>query len=626
MATQDTFSENLGRIYGVYAGGFIGFVMLMAGLEYAGVPFRYLLWGFLALTFGVYAVLGIVARTALVSEYYVAGRKVPAVYNGMATGADWISGAGFVGMAGTLFVLGYDGLAFVLGWTGGYVLVAVLLAPYLRKVGAYTVPDFLGTRFGGNLPRLLAILVLFCCSFIYLTAQIYATGIIASQFLGIGFDLAVFAGLVGILACSMLGGMRAVTWTQVAQYIVLIIAFLVPAIWMSTVETGVPIPPLSYGAVLGDIAEMEQTLGVARAHAEPFTEYSPRDFFFLIFCLMVGTAAMPHVLMRFFTTPTVREARKSVGWSLLFIFLLYFTAPAYAAFAKSELMTLFVEAPGLTLSFQAIPDWMLRWGSIQGHNLVTICGAPLQDSIGATGAVLQSAVERVREACAAQGMSEGFSYDQLRLDRDMIVLATPEIAGMPWFVVGLVGAGALAATLSTADGLVLAIANALSHDGYYRMIDPQADSRRRLLVARLLVLMVAVGAALMAQTRPSDLLTMVAWAFSIAGAGLFAPLVLGIWDARANQAGAIAGILAGFGVTVVYLIGNVYGLDLTRGTGDEISWYGVASISAGIFGIPAAFVAMFVVSRLTPEPSPEMQDMVRRLRLPRGPQVIDQTS
>lgn len=617
MATQqDAFVANLGRIYGIYVGGFVGFVVLMAIFELVGVPFRFILWGYLGLTIAIYAFIGILARTAMVSEYYVAGRKVPAVYNGMATGADWMSGASFVGMAGTLYVLGYDGLAFVLGWTGGYVLVAVLLAPFLRKFGAYTIPDFLGTRFGGNLPRLLGIVVLFCCSFTYVTAQVYASGIIASQFLGIDFNYAVFAGLIGILFCSMLGGMRAVTWTQVAQYIVLIIAYLVPAVWMSYVVTGVPVPQLMYGTVLADISAMEQQFIAAgeavKPHVQPFTNYSPRDYFFLIFCLMIGTASLPHILMRFFTTPTVREARKSVGWSLFFIFLLYFTAPSYAAFAKYNVMSLFIETGGITLPFEQIPQWMFRWGSIEGHSLVLICGERAVS------------VEVVRAACEAKGFTEGFPFNELKLNNDMIVLSTPEIANMPWFVVGLVGAGGFAAALSTADGLLLAIANALSHDVYYRMIDPKADSKRRLFVAKCILLIVALCAALLAQTKPSDILSMVAWAFSLAGAGLFAPLVLGVWDARANRAGAVAGMVAGFGLTLFYLIGNVYGFDFAKGTGDEISWWGVASISAGIFGIPTAFVVMFIVSRLTPEPSPEMQDMILRLRVPRGAQVMEQ--
>ncbi|MGR3717689.1 MAG: sodium:solute symporter family protein [Thermohalobaculum sp.] len=618
MAAKGDFTDNLGRLYSIYAGGFAVFVIALWILEdFAGLPSNYILLAYVALTVLVYAYFGIMSRTSQVSEYYVAGRSVPAVFNGMATGAE-MSGICFVGMAGSLYVLGYDGLAFVLGWTGGYVLVAVLLAPYLRKFGAYTVPDFLGTRYGGNLPRLLGIIVLFAASFTYLTAQIYASGIIASRFLGIDFQIAVFAGLAGILVCSMLGGMRAVTWTQVAQYIILITAYLLPAIWMSWVETGVPIPQIMYGSILGDIASMEQVLGVATKdfHSLPFDgnglwSIEARDFFFLIFCLMVGTASLPHILMRFFTTPTVREARKSVGWSLFFIFLLYFTAPAYAAFAKFNVMDMFVQAGGV-LAYDQIPAWMYRWGNIGGNTLISICGAPVTDQAA------------VMAACGAE-KAAGFGFSDLSLGKDMIMLSTPEIAGMPWFVIGLVGAGGFAAALSTADGLVLAIANALSHDIYYKMIDPNADTKRRLFIAKTILLLVALLAAYTASKQPSDILSMVAWAFSLAAAGLFAPLVLGVWDARTTRQGAIWGIILGFGVTLYYLVGNVYGFDLAKGTGDELNWFDVKSISAGIFGIPISFIVTYVVSRVTPAPSREMQDFVLRLRVPKGGQLMEQT-
>jgi len=612
FSMKGDFVDNLGKIYGIYVGGFAVFVVLMAILSSAGVPDKYILWMYMGATIGIYAFIGIMSRTAQVSEYYVAGRSVPAVYNGMATGADWMSGASFVGMAGTLFVLGYDGLAFVLGWTGGYVLVAVLLAPFLRKFGAYTVPDFLGTRFGGNGARLAGILVLFACSFTYITAQVYASGIIASQFLGIDFEYAVFAGLAGILVCSMLGGMKAVTWTQVAQYIVLIVAYLLPAIWMSTVTFGIPIPQLTYGGALTKIAEYEQMLGVTKAYIAPFTNYTPQDFFFLIFCLMVGTASLPHILMRFFTTPTVREARKSVGWSLFFIFLLYFTAPAYAAFSKFNLMGIFANAEGFQLAFKSIPAWMLAWGSIEGHQLVTICG------------VKAESVQAITQACQAKGFTTGFPYAELRLNNDMIVLSTPSIAGMPIWVVGLVGAGGFAAALSTADGLLLAIANALSHDVYYKMIDPKADTKSRLLVAKILLVVVALAAAFLARTKPSDILSMVAWAFSIAAAGLFAPLVMGVWWKRTTNTAAVLGILAGFGVTMFYLIGNVYGFDFDRSTKNQIDWFGVKAISAGVFGVPVSFLVIYLVSLVTKPPTQEMQDFVDKLRYPKGTHLMDQ--
>ncbi len=345
MATQEStgsgdFLNNLGRVYGIYTGGFAAFIVLIAILEQLGVPNRVLGYMFVGFTILVYAFIGIISRTMQVSEYYVAGRRVPAFYNGMATGADWMSGASFVGMAGSLFLLGYDGLAFVLGWTGGYVLVAILVAPFLRKFGAYTVPDFLAARYEGNAARLMGVIVLMCCSFTYVVAQIFATGIIAQRFLGMDFVVAVYVGLLGILVCSMLGGMRAVTWTQVAQYIVLIIAYLIPVVILSAKKFGIPIPQLTYGQAISQISSLEQSFiqqGLAPAgmkqHVAPFTSYSPANYFALILCLMVGTASLPHVLMRYFTTPSVKEARISVAWSLLFIFLLYFTAPAYAAFS-----------------------------------------------------------------------------------------------------------------------------------------------------------------------------------------------------------------------------------------------------------------------------------------------------
>jgi cation/acetate symporter len=595
--TRGDFIANLGRIYGIYTGGFLGFVIFLAILEQLGVPNRIIGYLFVFFTLLVYAGIGVLSRTMQVSEYYVAGRRVPAFYNGMATAADWMSGASFVGMAGTLFVLGYDGLAFVLGWTGGYVLVAVLVAPYLRKFGAYTVPDFLAARYGGNVARFCGIIVLFSCSFTYVVAQVYAIGIIASRFLGIQFEIAVFVGLLGILACSMLGGMRAVTWTQVAQYIVLIIAYLIPAIWMSTAVTGIPIPQLTYGQALQQITELEQQLIASglgegiKEHALPFTSYTPVNFFALILCLMVGTASLPHILMRYFTTPSVRDARKSVAWSLFFIFLLYFTAPAYAAFAKLEVLQNVIGS-----AMDSLPQWIYTYGAI---GLVKVCG------------VDATTLEAIRAACQAAGSADNIlSFSDLSINTDTIVIATPEIAGMPYVIAGLVAAGGLAAALSTADGLLLAIANALSHDIYYKMIDTNAPTSRRLIVARVLLVLVAIAAAWVASTKPADILSMVAWAFSLAAAGLFPALVLGVWWKRANAAGAIAGILLGFGITLYYLV-------MTRYGGMNL-WFGISNISAALFGLPIGFATMIIVSKLTKEPSQEMQDFIEELRVPRG--------
>jgi cation/acetate symporter len=508
-----------------------------------------------------------------VSEYYVAGRKVPAFFNGMATGADWMSAASFIGMAGTLYAQGYDGLAFVMGWTGGYVLVALFLAPYLRKFGQFTIPDFLGSRYGGNIARTIGLIAAITASFTYVVAQVTGVGIITSRFLEISFGVGVYLGLAGILVCSLLGGMRAVTWTQVAQYIILIIAYLVPIVWLSYKVTGVPVPQLMYGEVLEKISMMEQQLGVAKAHVAPFVQTDRANFLALTFCLMVGTAALPHILMRYYTTPSVREARNSVGWSLFFIFLLYFSAPAYAAFAKFEVYTNLIGS-----NIAELPAWVASWAKV---GLVSIKDA------NADG-ILQLA--------------------ELTLNPDVIVLATPEIAGLPYVVAGLVAAGGLAAALSTADGLLLTISNALSHDLYYKMLDPKASTARRLLVARTLLLVVAVIAAYVASFKPAGILAIVAWAFSIAGAAFFPALVLGIFWKRANKAGAVAGMLVGFGLTLYYLI-NVKFFGMTP-------WFGIKDVSAGIFGIPAGFLTIIIVSLLTPAPKQDVQDFVESVRYP----------
>ena len=651
-AGKGDFLSNIGRIYAIYTGGFIAFVIFMAFLNWLGVPNVIIGYMFVGFTIAIYAIIGILSRTMQVGEYSVAGRRVPAIYNGMATGADWMSGASFVGMAGTLYLLGYDGLAFVLGWTGGYVLVAILVAPYLRKFGAYTVPDFLSARYGGNFARLIGVVVLFSCSFTYVVAQIYATGIISARFLGLDFNVAVYVGLAGILVCSMLGGMRAVTWTQVAQYIVLIIAYLIPAIWMSQVMTGVPIPQLMQGQALQGIAAIEQAQGMVVGHATPFSHggYNALNYFLLILCLMVGTASLPHVLMRYFTTPSVREARVSVAWSLLFIFLLYFTAPAYAAFAKWTMLDLV--ASGLTPdNIAEKAGWMMRWAAAD-NALVQICGAAAVDTAAITA------------ACATQGVTT-IGFTNITLNPDMIVLATPEMAGMPYVISGLVAAGGLAAALSTADGLLLAIANALSHDIYYKMIDQNAPTSRRLIVSRVLLVIVAVCAAYVASTKPGDILAMVSWAFSLAAAGLFPALVLGVWWKRTNTPGAIAGMIAGFGLCLYYLLGTRYGAvgfyemwsGLSTASAEAVAqyaelkaayaaaapeaqaaawtaldrhaqtianWWGVKNLSAAAFGLPVGFLVMIVVSRLTKEPSAEMQAFIEELRVPRGKTMMEE--
>jgi cation/acetate symporter len=717
--TGNNFVDNLGRIYGIYTLGFFGFVGLLAIAEQMGVPNVWIGYGFVFLTILVYAVIGVLSRTADSGEYYVAGRVVPAFYNGMATGSDWMSAASFIGMAGTLFLLGYDGLAFILGWTGGFVLVAILIAPFLRKFGAYTVPDFFAARYEGNVPRFLAVVVLLACSFTYVVAQIVGTGLIAQRFLGMDYELAVYVGLAGILLCSMLGGMKAVTWTQVAQYIVLIIAYLIPVIWLSAKKYGLPIPQLTYGQALADIAALEKKMvadGLApalnlqtgaglRPHTEPFLAYSPANFFALILCLMVGTAALPHVLMRYFTTPSVREARKSVAWSLFFIFLLYFTAPAYAAFSKLEVYKLIAAKTALG----DLPQWIYTWGKA---GLVNVCGK--------AAASKEAVIAACREVANHPGV---LRFQDLNINADAIVISTPEIAGLPYVISGLVAAGGLAAALSTADGLLLAIANALSHDLYYKTISPmnrairwiistasvaamlfglywlfaagtpilgiprvgwlagtvalvlvasawlyaQSDEvGKRLLISRVLLLVVAAYAAATAATRPADIVAMVAWAFSLAAAGIFPALVLGVWWKGATRAGAIWGMTLGFLLCLFYLVTTRYwphigvqyfgmtsllnpisGQPLisaenmakfladpkiadgpvlaSNPLASRVGWFNINNISSALFSLPLGLFTIWLVSMFTRKPSPEVLAMVDEARRPKGDVIYKDT-
>ncbi|HMA16294.1 MAG TPA: VC_2705 family sodium/solute symporter, partial [Kiloniellaceae bacterium] len=490
-------------------------------------------------------------------------------------------------------------LAFVVGWTGGYVLVSSLLAPYLRKFGCYTVPDFIGTRYGGNLARICAVVVLVAASFTYVTAQIDASGTIAARAFNIPYTVGVWIGLVGILMCSMLGGMRAVTWTQVAQYIVLIIAYLLPVIWMSNKQGFGIIPHFNYGEAALRIRELEPILGLGAAGAESFPGLSvlrtPHtgttggmqswQFVTLAFCMMAGTASLPHILMRYFTTPSVRSARKSVAWSLLFIFLLYFTAPALATLSKLQLLDPTLPTAIIGQSFEMVQNlaWIQNWTEVGMLRIV--------DS-------------------NADGILQ---LNEFYMRPDITVLATPEIAGLPYFVSGLVAAGGLAAAMSTADGLLLAIANALSHDLYYKIIDPKADTKHRLIVARVLLLGIGALGALIASLQLTGILGAVAWAFCFACSGLFFPLVLGVWWKRANTAGAIAGMVGGFVAGSAYLY-YVY----NGGT----PWFGIDHLRFGMIGMPVSLVAMVVVTLLTPAPDAETQAMVDEVRLPSGETIL----
>ncbi|HEX7125870.1 MAG TPA: sodium:solute symporter family protein [Thermodesulfobacteriota bacterium] len=630
---------NLRKIFALYTVAFIGVTVLIGLLErFAGLPNRWIGWLFMALSLGIYIVIGIITRTSEADQYYVAGRGVPAVFNGMATGSDWMSAASFISMAGSLSVQGFSGLAYVMGWTGGYLLLAVLLGPYLRQFGAYTIPDFLSARYGGATPRVIGVVAAIACSFTYLIAQVTGVGIIVSRFIGLDFNIGVFVGLIGVLFCSVLGGMRSVTWTQVAQYIILIISYLVPVVYLSYTLFGVPFPQLTYGRVLQSnntraiqvtadptekqtralwqaeadaaaarlsdpsLSESEKTaiaaqrrLALQQAKAPAPSETATLgnyltvpsgtgmwNFLALTLCLMVGTAGLPHILTRYYTTPSVREARTSVAWSLFFIFLLYFTAPAYAAFARFEVYDKLVGR-----SISEIPRWVSLWQPAGLFDIVDKAGDGI---INFADFVVKSS--------------------------DFVVLATPEIAGLPFVITGLVMAGGLAAALSTADGLLLTIANAFSHDLYYNVIDRNASLVKRLTITKVLLIVTALISAWVATFRVAIIVELVAWAFSLAAASFFPALVMGIWWKRANKPGAVAGMLVGLGVTLYYMIGSrFYG----------VSWFGTATIASAIFGMPLGFLTIWIVSLLTPAPSKELQDFVVSVRYPKSGQAVEPT-
>ncbi len=751
----------LRQIFTYYTVGFVAFTVILGILEALKlIDLKGIGYVFMAFSVLVYAFIGFVTRTSDPSEYYVAGRGINSIYNGMATGSDWMSAASFISMAGLLFALGHMGLAYIMGWTGGYVLLALLLAPYLRKFGQYTVPDFLGTRYGGSGARVIGIICAILVSLTYLTAQLTGVGTIVSRFIGLPYEPGVFIGLAGVLVCSFLGGMRAVTWTQVAQYIILITAYLIPVVVLSAKLFFIPIPELTYGQILQRVSVMEKqiagkdnpnpnnipadvlnskidpakekesrdlwlkdlamykaklsnvdsalaadktsleaklasladdkvaerraalekqkadaqaminapqpidpktkkpvmmdaeklkelegkiadadkqlaTLAPERVKAEkektqkasaalpknaeeakikwnaalatataqskppsdyltipPFVSadgksYPMLQFLGLIFCLMVGTAGLPHILTRYYTTPSVKQARSSVGWSLFFIFLLYFTAPAYAAFARYEV---FVNLVGVEIA--NLPSWIASWKLVG-----------LLDIVDKNGdGIVQFA-------------------DFIIKSTDFVVLATPEIAGLPATITGLVMAGGLAAALSTADGLLLTIANAFSHDLYYKIINPSASVQTRVLISKVLLVVVAIiGASIAAFVKLPVIAATVAWAFSFAASSLFPALVLGIWWRRTTGIAAILGMVSGLVVSISYSILNFFSTSPNNALGfaQPFSILSLRHTESGMLGLPVAFIVIIVVSLLTPAPDKSLQDFVYSVRFPKG--------
>nr|WP_208296745.1 sodium:solute symporter family protein [Massilia sp. CCM 8734] len=671
----------MSRYYLWFTAGFVAFIVALSLLEREGMPRVWLGYLYMFATIVLYAAIGVISRTSNVTEYYVAGRRVPALFNGMATAADWISAASFISLAGGLYLHGFDGLAYIMGWTGGYCLVALLIAPYLRKFAQYTIPDFLAARYGGGAGgrggpvRVMAVAATIIVSFTYVVAQIYAVGLIASRFTGVDFSVGIFLGLASILVCSFLGGMRAITWTQVAQYIIILVAFLLPTMWLSLKHADNPVPQVAYGAVMpklaareaelerdprerevraifaqraaaygalaaslpgswesgrqdvqhrldavrlrnatmGDIRAAERALvlypksaedaarlwssaraaNLARSlppqpHATPFpgadrdaSDIRRNNFLALVFCLMLGTAALPHILMRSYTTGSVHDTRVSVFWTLFFILLIYLSIPALAVLIKYDLYSALVGT-----RFSHLPSWISYWANVDKlHPLISIA------DINGDGIV---------------------QLAEIAIDGDMLVLATPEIGGLPYVISGLVAAGGLAAALSTADGLLLAISNALSHDFYYKVLDPGASTQKRVTISKLLLLGVAFIAAYAASQKPADILSLVGAAFSLAASTLFPALVLGVFWKRANHAGALAGMAAGFSVCLYYMLhtnpilgGNAAG-----------QWFHIAPMSAGVFGVPAGLLVLVVASLLTRAPDARAHGLVDHVRAP----------
>jgi len=660
-----------------YIAGLLVFLLALAAAERFGLSKAWVAGIFLSATLVLYAAIGVYGRTADAGEYYVAARRIPAVYNGMATAADWMSAASFISLAGGLYLQGFSGsgeqpggLAYILGWTGGFCLVALLVAPYLRRMNLYTVPDYFAARYGGSWPRMIAAMAAILVSFTYVVAQIYGVGLITSRLTGVHFEIGILLGLGGVLVCSFLGGMRAVTWTQAVQYVVIILAFLIPVSWLSYKQLGNPFAPIAYGQQLQKIAAMEEDLrnspaeravideyarradelekrlldvdaallaerrelrarlaafggakadsdaanalrrelaavpkdantarerwtrtaaeyrerarplGGMPAHGTPFAgdpkgseseqsafQSSRNNFLALMFCLMVGTTGLPHLLTRFYTTPTVAEARRSVAWSLIFIALLYLSAPALAVLVKYEVMAHLVGQP-----YDSLPNWMAQWS---------------RDS-----ALL---------SYADVNGDHILQFAELKIGPDLVMLASPELSGLPYVVTVLVAAGGLAAALSTADGLLLTIGNAVAHDTYFDGLNNKAEAMRRVMWSKFALLVVALIAAYVAAQRPAGILYLVSASFSLAGAAFVPAMVLGIFWTGTTRAGAVCGMLAGLGMSVYYMAINQPAVRQMFGLSGNGLWWGIQPVSAGVFGVACGLGVTVLVSLCSAE-------------------------
>ena len=545
------------------------------------------LWTYIlvGMTFAVYLYIGYYNRVRDTQGFYVAGQGVPAIANGAATGADWMSAASFISMAGMISFMGYDGAVYLMGWTGGYVLLALLLAPYLRKYGKYTVPDFVGDRYYSSVARVVAAVAAIFVSMTYVAGQMRGVGVVFSRFLNVSIEWGVVIGMCIVAFFAVLGGMKGITWTQVAQYFILIAAFMIPAVALAWTLTGNPIPQLSFtfSDIVPRLNQIQVDLGFTE-YTQPFANKSFIDVFCITLALMVGTAGLPHIIVRFYTVRSVRAARYSAFWALFFIALLYTTAPALAAFARYNLIN---SIHGKTVTEIQRLDWATSWEKT---------GLLGFDDKNGNGII---------------EMTPDKATSEIKIDRDIIVLSTPEVAGLAPWVIALVAAGGLAAALSTAAGLLLVISSSFAHDLYARMINPKATEAKRLLVGRITIFGGIVVAGYFGINPPGFVAEVVAFAFGFAAASFFPIILLGIFDKRTNKEGAIAGMLVGLGFTGFYIIGN-------RFFGMPAFFFGISAQGIGAVGMVFNLITAFVVSRVTPPPPQEIQDMVESIRSPKG--------
>jgi cation/acetate symporter len=579
---------------------------------------------FVGITFSLYIGIAIWSRASSTSEFYVAKGTVNPLTNGMATAADWMSAASFLSMAGLISFMGYDGAVYLMGWTGGYVLLALTLAPYLRKFGKFTVPDFIGDRYYSQIARTVAVICALIVSFTYVAGQMRGVGLVFSKFLEVDIFWGVIIGMAIVFMYAVLGGMKGITYTQVAQYCVLIFAFMVPAFFISAQLTGNPIPQLGFGSKLVDGSDMYLLDKLDQLHTElGFAAYtsgtkSMQDIFFITVALMVGTAGLPHVIVRFFTVPKVKDARISVGYALIFIAILYTTAPAIAVFSRTNLITTVNEQP-----YDQMPEWfttweetaLLNWVDKNGDGRITY--APGQAIVGSPE-INRSNGEIVRGEYGEVTLLNPLTSteNELYVDRDIMVLANPEIAGLPNWVAALVAAGGLAAALSTAAGLLLVISTSVSHDLIKKQFNPDISDKKELLYARIAAGFAVLVAGYFGINPPGFVAEVVAIAFGLAAASFFPAIILGIFYKKMNREGAIAGMIVGLLFTLAYI--GFFKLLYPEYNTPAYWWFGISPEGIGTFGMLINLVVSLAVGMIFPDPPEEVQEMVESIRYPRA--------